>query len=34
MPLVRSAARRVTRKDEVSPLLGSEWWSQGRREWR
>ena len=22
MPLVRSAARRVSRKDEVSPLLG------------
>ncbi len=34
MPLVRSAARRATRKSEVSPLLGSEWRGRGHRELR
>ena len=33
MPLVRSAARRAARKDEVSPLLGVEWRGRGHREW-
>jgi hypothetical protein len=30
MPLLRSAARRASRKDEVSPLLVAEWLRRGR----
>ncbi len=26
MPLLRSAARRASRKEEVLPLLVAEWW--------
>jgi hypothetical protein len=33
MPLPRLAARRATRKAEVSPLLGSEWRGRERSEW-
>jgi len=33
MPLPRLAARRPSRKAEVSPLLGSEWRSRERSEW-
>jgi hypothetical protein len=34
MPMVRSAIRRVTRKDKDSPLLVGEWRSRDRSEWR
>jgi hypothetical protein len=34
MALVRSAIRRVTRKDKGSPLLVGEWRSRDRSEWR
>ena len=34
MPLPRLAARRANRKAEVSPLLGPEWRSRERSEWR
>ncbi len=34
MPLTGSAVRRARRKDEVSPLLVSEWRSRSHGEWR
>ena len=33
MPLLRSAARRASRKDEVLPLLAVEWRGRGHSEW-
>jgi len=32
-PLLISAARRISRKDSVSPLLVGEWWNRGHSEW-